>query len=188
MNNHSWVSDLHTWYEYMCISPAICWNHSSSWVLQHQVLRLLLVPPWPSLSTFLTLDCYIDHYCLFLWFVDHHIAWLVSHQLFISLDPKVPLDLSLVIHLIYFHLWRCLPFWLWGIQSIIGTDFSAHLVVAFCVCCACLHLTPYCEVLDCLRGIFALPAPGILSALLSVCASPSMKVPLPPLHLCVSAA
>lgn len=85
--------------------------------------------------------------CCDLLFVNHCNIWLVSHP-FITLDMKVPSDLSFVI---LNHLWRCRPFWHWSFQSILKTDFfihySRHLVVALHACRACLYLTPHCDVL-----------------------------------------
>lgn len=87
--------------------------------------------------------------CHFLLFFNHHNVWLVSHHHLISLDMEVPQDLCSVI---LNHVWRCLPFWPWGFQSILGADvpvhYAYHLIVEIHVCCVCLHVTPCCDVSD----------------------------------------
>lgn len=55
------------------------------------------------------------------------------------------------------------PTWNWALQTFLCTDvpvhYPVHLVMPFIVCCPCLHHTSCYTVADCLRGIFAQPAP-----------------------------
>jgi len=77
------------------------------------------------LDVAVTWDSYTLHYSLLSQFVNHYTDQLVSHHQFTCLDVEVLKDLSSV------------------------------LVVAFHVCCTCLHLTHWHNVLDCPRGVFA---------------------------------
>ena len=96
--------------------------------------------------------------------------WLVGQYLPVCLDLEVPQELCPVI---LNNLLRSFPPGLGRVKSILGADVpvhdASHLVVPFSVCCSCLHFASCHYVLDCLRGVFAQSAPGILSGVVDPC-------------------
>ncbi len=64
-----------------------------------------------------------------------------------------------------------------GTSSPYSVHYASHLVIAFHVRFACQHFTPCC-VLYCLRGIYAQPAPGVLSGVLQMTSCQTIPSPL----------
>ena len=100
---------------------------------------------------------------------------LVNHHQFVNLDLQDPQDLD---PLILNHLWRSLPSWPWDPQPPVYTQHRC-----FCVSCLlpgcglpCMLGLPASDILlQCFRGVFALPTSGW--CLVSVLVHPS-SVPL----------
>lgn len=87
--------------------------------------------------------------------VSHQYVWLVTEQMLVCLELKIPQDP--VLSLKPFQ--RCVPLGLRDLYPTLSTDVPIHypnnLVIPLSICCQCLHVTPSSYVLDCLMNKFA---------------------------------